>query len=379
MSQKLRASCNACNQAKVKCSKSRPTCTRCAKHGEECVYSVSLRAGKRPAHRERSDARSRSSKQPFINSLDANAKQRVLSNRPAAQGIASNSQLQSPIQSPVEIPHAWMIEPATAMDLIPMDGDMYLNIVDYETPSLMDTSALFDISECSQSSSSFQNSAQTGTFRENWYHGAGAFDQHIPDPINIPPYVYHERQQSSHAASNSSSFNSPIQTPTTPIYSSNCGCFRTILQTLSSLYIFSSFPNLTFDVALARNKEAVSLCLAALECNCAAEASFGLLYISLIAKILSIYQSSCGVWSDQSSSSTSARITLGVYNLDREDEERIKMILVRMELRKVETLVAKVKEKACQGDGESEIHAFDALVRFLDGKLRAVSNALQIR
>ncbi|MCJ1377904.1 hypothetical protein MMC17_001000 [Xylographa soralifera] len=303
-----------------------------------------------------------------MNSPDAHAKQTALSDRSAAQDTVNNSQFQSPMQSPMEIPNAWIMEPA-AMDLMPMDSDMYLNMVDYETPSLMDTAALFDMSECSQSSSSFPNSAQLGTFRENWYH--------MPDPISIPPpYAY---QQSSHTASPSSSFTSPIQSPATPTYSSTCGCFRTILQTLSSLYIFSSFPNLTFDVALARNKEAVNLCLAALECNCAAEASFAMLYISLIAKILSIYQSSCGVWSDQSSSSTSARITLGVYNLDREDEERIKMILVRMELRKVETLVAKVKEKACQGDAESEVNAFNALVRFLDGKLRAVSDALQIR
>jgi len=269
-------------------------------------------------------------------------------------------------------PSAWMMEPAASMDLMPMDGDVYLNMVDYGTPSLIDTSALFEMSEYSPSSSSFPQSAQLGTFRENWY-------QNIPDPISIPPYSYHDQQQSSHTASTVSSSTSPMQTPATPVYSSACGCFKTILQTLSSLYIFSSFPNLTFDVALARNKEAVNLCLAALECNCAAEASFGLLYISLIAKILSIYQSSCGVWSDQSSSSTSARITLGVYNLDREDEDRIKMILVRMELRKVETLVAKVKEKACQGDGEPEVNAFNALVSFLEGKVRAVSHALQTR
>ncbi|MCJ1294944.1 hypothetical protein MMC34_006504 [Xylographa carneopallida] len=252
-------------------------------------------------------------------------------------------------------------------------------MADYETPSLMDTSALFDPSECSRSSLTFRNDVPNETFCENWDHHAEVFYQHVPNSINIPPYIYPERQQSSHTSSTSSASDSPLQTPTTPIYSSACGCFRTILQTLSSLYVFSSFPNLTFDVALARNKEAVNSCLMALECNCAAEASFGLLYISLIAKILSIYQSSCGVWSDQSSSSTSARITLGVYNLDREDEERIKMILVRMELRKVETLVAKVRERACQCESESEIHAFDALVKYLDGKLHAVSNALQIR
>ncbi|MCJ1284214.1 hypothetical protein MMC26_003545 [Xylographa opegraphella] len=293
--------------------------------------------------------------------------------------MTRDSLLQSPMQSPMEMPNVWMMEPVTAMDLMPMDGDMYLNLVDYDSPSLMDTSALFDMSECTQASSTFQPGAQIETFRENWYHCAEVRGQHVPDPISTPPYAYQERQQSSYTDSPSSSFTSPVHTPTTPTYPSTCGCFKTILQTLRSLYIFSSFPNLTFDVALARNKEAVNLCLAALECNCAAEASLGLLYISLIAKILSVYQSSCGVWSDQSSSSTSARITLGVYNLDRDDEERIKMILVQIELRKVETLVAKVKERACQGDSESEIYAFDALVKFLDGKLRVVSHALQAR
>lgn len=43
----LRSSCDLCNSAKVKCSKTRPKCGRCEARGTDCVYSVSLRSVKR--------------------------------------------------------------------------------------------------------------------------------------------------------------------------------------------------------------------------------------------------------------------------------------------------------------------------------------------
>lgn len=45
---RLRNSCDACNTAKVKCSKERPCCRRCQRKEQFCVYSVSLRCAKRP-------------------------------------------------------------------------------------------------------------------------------------------------------------------------------------------------------------------------------------------------------------------------------------------------------------------------------------------
>ncbi|OAG01350.1 uncharacterized protein CC84DRAFT_189398 [Paraphaeosphaeria sporulosa] len=45
---RLRNSCDACNTAKVKCSKERPCCRRCNRKELFCVYSVSLRCSKRP-------------------------------------------------------------------------------------------------------------------------------------------------------------------------------------------------------------------------------------------------------------------------------------------------------------------------------------------
>ena len=43
---KLRDSCDACAVAKVRCSKKRPTCTRCGKRGLTCEYVATKRAGR---------------------------------------------------------------------------------------------------------------------------------------------------------------------------------------------------------------------------------------------------------------------------------------------------------------------------------------------
>ncbi|KAL4917334.1 hypothetical protein BDW62DRAFT_85818 [Aspergillus aurantiobrunneus] len=51
----LRSSCSHCNQAKVRCSKDRPTCRRCATRNTPCVYGVSLRGIKRPRPDQQAD------------------------------------------------------------------------------------------------------------------------------------------------------------------------------------------------------------------------------------------------------------------------------------------------------------------------------------
>lgn len=43
---RLRASCNACNESKVRCSQRKPTCARCERNGAECVYGLSRRTHK---------------------------------------------------------------------------------------------------------------------------------------------------------------------------------------------------------------------------------------------------------------------------------------------------------------------------------------------
>ncbi|PSN68224.1 hypothetical protein BS50DRAFT_676135 [Corynespora cassiicola Philippines] len=63
----LRASCNACNESKVRCSQQKPTCARCERNGNECIYGLSRRTHKdappisTPASSQRSRGPSRSS------------------------------------------------------------------------------------------------------------------------------------------------------------------------------------------------------------------------------------------------------------------------------------------------------------------------------
>ncbi|KAJ5091065.1 hypothetical protein NUU61_005935, partial [Penicillium alfredii] len=52
---KVRSTCNACQQAKIRCSHEKPSCRRCQKHKIDCIYSVSRRLG-RPA--KKTDPRS---------------------------------------------------------------------------------------------------------------------------------------------------------------------------------------------------------------------------------------------------------------------------------------------------------------------------------
>ncbi|RSL55146.1 hypothetical protein CEP53_007220 [Fusarium sp. AF-6] len=58
---KLRSSCDACGQAKIKCDRGRPSCSRCITQGLGCVYGVSRKAGKPPRRRLTSPPRVQSS------------------------------------------------------------------------------------------------------------------------------------------------------------------------------------------------------------------------------------------------------------------------------------------------------------------------------
>ena len=71
---RLRNSCDACNTAKVKCSKERPCCRRCQRKEQFCVYSVSLRCAKRPTEpRPAPTARINNSSTSSIQSAPSNS------------------------------------------------------------------------------------------------------------------------------------------------------------------------------------------------------------------------------------------------------------------------------------------------------------------
>ncbi|KAI9931207.1 hypothetical protein ASPWEDRAFT_34262 [Aspergillus wentii DTO 134E9] len=52
---KLRDSCNSCAASKIKCTKEKPTCARCAKRGIACRYFETKRAGRKQGSRQPSN------------------------------------------------------------------------------------------------------------------------------------------------------------------------------------------------------------------------------------------------------------------------------------------------------------------------------------
>ena len=63
---KLRASCDACNESKVRCSQSKPICARCEKQKITCVYGLSRRSHKNAPRIRESHQVSESSSSPSV-------------------------------------------------------------------------------------------------------------------------------------------------------------------------------------------------------------------------------------------------------------------------------------------------------------------------
>lgn len=55
--EKLRSSCDSCHLSKVKCSKTRPLCSRCLICGTDCTYSPSARVGRKAKSKGKTSAK----------------------------------------------------------------------------------------------------------------------------------------------------------------------------------------------------------------------------------------------------------------------------------------------------------------------------------
>lgn len=62
-------------------------------------------------------------------------------------------------------------------------------------------------------------------------------------------------------------------------------------------------------------------------------------------------------------------LTLGSYMMDKEDEQRIKMALVKSELRKVEMLLSRFRERFERSLNGNDKQMYEANMAFLERKL----------
>lgn len=389
---KLRASCDACNQAKVKCSKSKPVCRRCEVQKAQCVYGLSLRAGKRMA--SIGDNRAVAPPQPRASEDNANenALTRELSNdafnnimskstsqssTPQEDSIGdflqslvynedsndtSNHRVSNPFQH-TNKSHShiglsdmnfngqppFQLPPTSQFDQPDFMASSTTNAFDWQhdhhnstmpsTPMSLDL-AYSPTDVCS--TTSMRNEANAATAAD-WYQTIPSLCQQFYLPPPTPP-----------ASSGSYLPN---------LNRSKCQCETSLLSAQEILLRISDAERISFDVALAANREVLKRCSAMIECNCYSyEDTNAITLSSVIAKMVSIY------WARAVGLGTSAQpdgplglgdmanagfegggkrrgmLTMGAYRLDQADEERLKTEIVLIELSKLDKLVAEFQK-----------------------------------
>lgn len=271
---RLRASCDGCFLAKVKCSKARPICSRCLTCGIECRYSPSSRAGKPKA--------SESSKNhpPNLN-MSGNSS---LVNNGMMYGVHSG------LTGLYKLETGWT-SPATSMDESmsrgqSMSSGMSLMGAGSGPAAHVDPSVTAEIygpgipwTPPSEINTPFTDTSfaaipiPPGHSRSQSYDMRGSTmgwgDTNVPE-------LFAFNQASTPTSMSSNYFPSPTatpnlrptlpkpkSTPATPAGGS-CTCFTVCLQSLQALHNASSPASPPFDLVLSLNRKAVEGCAAML-------------------------------------------------------------------------------------------------------------------
>lgn len=382
-SSKLRASCDGCSLAKVKCDKKQSSCHRCAKSGIACNYSPSMRMGKTSAANRAAAAKGLELKHRSSLSVAASTR---------ASSPSSTSSANSSVRNPgfVDQHLTSPIYPRTPEfgNLISKSCQVSVNTEDLPTGYLTDWN---------QYSRRFYNddmlATQTGVLppdplsfshRSNSLHSTAASTEPIfTRDDDMQPYFHSADQESM-----SVDFNSPTVHLASPVSSVpdvyNHDCMNLAMNTLNSLNLppsttdTSTYPSLpTIDQALTTNKGAIESLFVLLGCPCPHDPHLPFLVAVITSKVLAWYQAVARASATtptiprsrfaNTETAVHMPLTLGAYPLDGDYEARMKVQLVLGELRTVELLVEKFGERFCRG---VEDGVYAALETFLRSRLR---------
>ncbi|PBP24182.1 transcription factor [Diplocarpon rosae] len=327
---KLRASCDTCFLAKVKCSKARPICSRCLACGADCTYSPSSRAGKPKSAR-----------------------------RPAAQeprhSVAaweeSAGQYPTPSMSiDVEQQSSYGMETDWSSVLGPPGGGLH-------RPSLAST-------------------ARPGT------QPSRSKSLSAPVPIIPPPPVCWDQVAGLDTPASQLDISLPSSHDSSPRPSSRsarCHCVPRCLAALHALHPADVRPaGSPFDGILTTNQRAVDTCarmLACPRCPAASAPLRTLLLGTLLGRIVAVYQ--------EASTSYFARaanqlpLSLGSYRVAGADARWLQTEIILRDLEKLRELVARFRETGAGGARGADVGMHDAVSRFLCRSLELTFDTLR--
>ncbi|KAL9074691.1 MAG: hypothetical protein Q9161_002059 [Pseudevernia consocians] len=382
---KYRASCDSCHEAKVRCSQTRPSCARCSKcPNRRCVYGVSKRSGK---HSGEGSTKS-----------EGGAKNSSIARSPATP--TSTTEIDTPSSSPSTIdPREFLqIFPASSAD----SSDLLKGQQVHKDWTFDDNLFAPQESATSQGSPAgydhyqFMFGRDGNHMSNDQQHGLGLFDGASDAELGScsrddsiaeqpPSYTQSNTQCVSCSTSNLHIDGSSLV--------DTCRCNEIIVTQLSLLPVLLLDNECsTFDVELVQFQKAIKLCAGALACTCRGKDYTTMLTISmLIARIISVFERGGAqarrgddnnapslIMAGATTPIQSPKFSVGIYEIEGEEENNLKREVWWMQIKKVESLIAGFKEMVAKMTRQqayqdnAQVVVSGKLVSLLEQKAQAV-------
>ena len=299
---KVRASCDHCSNAKVRCDQDRPSCQRCLYVNIPCNYSASRRMGK-PS----TSARNGNNKSKTTTSARRNSKEDSYSTNNDSYSTNTNSESgDSPKNTTQQLPD-------TGLDSYGQDFDG--QDFDYAASQPWDHANFMSDLSGSLNFASFSNPQANNPRLAQPQLATSQLQATLPNSEQLnfaAPFQNNANPNSNciRVGAGQSAFQQPssdltssntISDQTRSITHQSISCVELTSSTLQSLSLPSSMctspsqpiPLHTVEQVLAASRGAISAFNTLLQCPCSQSSSFALTLALIISKILSCYSAIC--------------------------------------------------------------------------------------
>ncbi|KAL8723398.1 MAG: hypothetical protein Q9225_000314 [Loekoesia sp. 1 TL-2023] len=408
--QKLRSSCDNCHTAKVKCaSTGSQSCARCLSHNVPCSYSPSLRIAK-----SNSSKQSNASSSTFARSRQPST---------SVDGESVSGQSTPSHARPIHTESVNYAGPAFPDDFglgnASMQGfdleQIASNFMPTVPASLSSITAVNSPSEHLAPLLGDQHHSHSSSLSDISYHEGPFFwstggmdrygDKQVSGLSTLQNQLFINEQPTmgekvpftaedaipEKGEGNARSGDWGLQA------GDACDCHVQLLQALGvpPRVIRAAHTNgdtavANFDVLLAANKRSIGRCATMLGCKeCFGGSTSFLLIFTLLSQILALYRSACVSYLVQPVTAPGddfrkssivpgpLRLKFGAYELDQADENLLKKELMLIELRKVESLLSRLKNLVGEIDDRAECSAYEALLAHLTRHLQQIVTIIQ--
>ncbi|KAI8633751.1 hypothetical protein F5Y19DRAFT_251414 [Xylariaceae sp. FL1651] len=406
---RLRASCDGCFLAKVKCSKARPICSRCLACGIICHYSLSSRAGKPKLDHSLSSHSNRHHEFQQMHSL--------IDDKP----VTYHTIQQAPPDHMYPIDTGWATPPASVEGSMSRNPSLSagLSLLGVEERTLGEQDPMSAPPELYSATmpwspttdipcTVFTDVPVTGVHMQGPHVRSQSFDAAMSIPISWTDQTPHDVASYSQVPTPASIASNYFPSPTaTPIMRSTishqksspptmnggcCTCFTVCLQSLQALHNASTPNAPPFDLVLSLNRKAVEGCAAMLGCSKCFSRSGAhtatMLLATIIGKITSFYKSATYSYfendtttvlesAQNGSSSGSLGVRFGAYQLNGEDGKWLELEILARELRKLEEVYIKFREVCNDVSDDPEVTK--AMVGYLGHNLGSTLEVISHR